>query len=59
MVMTPDQRTSSWMSIEAQLAGQAAAMPTVAQANPVGSSEMPSDTPPNPVSAGMPPRHAG
>ena len=54
MVMTPDQRSSSWMSIEAQLAGQAAAMPAVVQANPVGSSEMPSDTPPNPVSAGMP-----
>lgn len=57
MAMTPAQRVNSWMSIEAQLAGQAAAavpMPAVIQANPVGSSEMPSETPPNPDSAGMP-----
>jgi hypothetical protein len=57
MAMTPVQRASSWVSIEAQLAGQAAAaapMPAVVQPNPVGSSEMPSATPPNPVSANMP-----
>ena len=57
MAMTPDQRVNSWVSIEAQLAGQAAAaapVPAVIQANPVGSSEMPSATPPNPDSASMP-----
>lgn len=57
LAMTPDQRVSSWVSIEAQLAGQAAAaaaVPAVVQANPVGSSEMPSPTPPNPANASMP-----
>ncbi len=57
MAMTPAQRVSSWVSIEAQLAGQAAAappVPTIVQANPVGSTEMPSATPPNPASASMP-----
>lgn len=57
MAMTPDQRASSWVSVEAQLAGQAGAaapVPAVVQANPVGSSEMPSPTPPNPDSASMP-----
>ena len=52
LAMTPDQRTSSWVSIEAQLAGQTA--PAVIQANPVGSSDMSSASPPNPDSASMP-----
>ena len=57
LAMTPVQRASSWVSIEAQVAGQAAAVaatPAVVQANPVGSSDMPSATPPNPESANMP-----
>lgn len=56
MAMTPAQRVSSWVSIEAQIAGQAAAapMPAVTQANPVGSNDRPSASPPNPDSANMP-----
>ena len=54
LAMTPEQRTSSWVAIEAQMAGQAVPMPEVVQANPVGSSAMPSATPPNPDSASMP-----
>ena len=55
LAMTPEQRTTSWVSIEAQLAGQLAAVtPAVVQANPVASNDMPSATPPNPDSASMP-----
>lgn len=54
MVMTPDQRTSSWTSIEAQLAGQAASAVPPVSANPVGSADMPSDTAPNPETAATP-----
>ncbi|MFM6933169.1 MAG: hypothetical protein ACKOUT_13105 [Novosphingobium sp.] len=52
MAMTPEQRTSTWASVEAQLSGQPAA--GVVQANPVGSSEMPTATPPAPVAAADP-----
>lgn len=52
VALTPAQRASAWASIEAQLAGQPA--PAVVQANPVGSSEMPSMTPPNPMAAADP-----
>jgi hypothetical protein len=55
IAMTPDQRTSSWVSIEAQIAGQAATpAPEVVQANPVGSSEIPTSAPPNPETAAAP-----
>lgn len=52
LAMTPEQQITAWTSIEAQVAGQAA--PAVVQANPVGSSDMPSMTPPNPVTAADP-----
>lgn len=52
MAMTPEQQASTWMSIEAQLTGQPA--PGVVQANPVGSSEAPAVTPPNPPMADSP-----
>ena len=48
MALTPDQQVSAWTSIEAQLAGQPAG---VVQANPVGSNEPASATPPNPMAA--------
>lgn len=51
VTMSPDQRVSTWSSIETQLAAQPA---SVVQANPVGSSEMPSMTPPNPMAAADP-----
>ena len=54
MAMTADQRLSSWTSIEAQLAGQAAASIPPVSANPVGLADMPTATPPNPASAAMP-----
>ena len=55
LAITPEQRATSWVSIEAQLAGQLAAVtPAVVQANPVASNDMPSATPPNPDSANMP-----
>lgn len=54
MAMTADQRVSSWTSIEAQLAGQSAASIPPVSANPVGSADLPTDTPPNPASAAMP-----
>ena len=54
MAMTADQRVGSWTSIEAQLAGQLAAPVLPVSANPVGSADLPTDTPPNPASAAMP-----
>lgn len=52
VAMTPDQQVSAWTAVEAQIAAMPA--PAVAQANPVGSSETPTATPPNPVAAADP-----
>ena len=53
LALTPEQRVAAWTSIEAQLAGQPV-NPAVVQANPVGSTEMPTATPPNPDMAAAP-----
>lgn len=52
VAMTPEQQAATWTSVEAQLTGQPA--PSVVQANPVGSSDMPAATPPNPPMADSP-----
>ncbi len=52
MAMTPEQQAAAWNSVQAQLTGQPA--PAVVQANPVGSSAMPTATPPDPAMAADP-----
>lgn len=53
MAMTPEQQAAAWTSVEAQLTGQPAPA-AVVQANPVGSSQMPTATPPDPAAAADP-----